>query len=542
MNKSNLFINTIAWQSLLKEAGKLSRKEFHLKNLINTKDRLKVFSKQSCHFFYDYSKQKINDKIFSKLISMSEELNIKEQFSNMVNGSIVNHTEERAALHTATRDFSNREICVNKNNILPDIRQVNEKIKNFSEKIRDNSIKSQSGKPFTDVVVIGIGGSYLGCNFIYNAMLSNYNAKLKLHFLANVDIDSFGQIISEVIPETTLWIVISKSYTTTETMANLNQVSVYLKNIDILPEYHLVSVTSKGSPGDNPKTPILDSFNMYDFIGGRYSVTSAVGGVPLSIVFGYNVFEKFLKGANEMDKHALNSPNHDNIPLISSLINIWNLNGLGYKAMGIIPYSNALSKLAPHIQQLYMESLGKSVTKEKDFINYTTGGIIFGEPGTNAQHSFFQLAHQGMGFPIEFIGLLNPGYKGEKAEFNGVYNHQELFVNMISQAHALATGKDDPDNSKFFPGNRPSSTIILENLKAENLGRLLSYYEAKTVYEGLILNINPFDQFGVELGKQNATSLRKQIIKKNKDQNYEISETDDASEFYLNLLFSGKLI
>ncbi|MCK5098794.1 MAG: glucose-6-phosphate isomerase, partial [Desulfobacteraceae bacterium] len=480
-------------------------------------------------------------------IKMSEELKIKEIFSGMTDGAIVNQTENRAALHTATRDFSNREIFLAddkacKVNVLPDIIKVNEKIKQFSLKIHDTTIKSESGKAFTDAVVIGIGGSYLGCNFIYNAMLSSYEKKLNLHFLSNVDIDSFGQVISNINPETTLWIVISKSYTTTETMANRNQVILYLKNNSINPKNHLVTVTSKGNPGDDPENPILESFHMFDFIGGRYSVTSAVGGVPLSLAFGYDVFETFLKGANVMDEHAKNADNKENIPLIASLINIWNLNALGYKALGIIPYSNALSKLAPHIQQLSMESLGKSVTKDKDFLDYITGGIIFGEPGTNAQHSFFQLAHQGMEFPIEFIGVLNPGFKKEQFKFNGVYNHQELWANMLSQAHALATGKEDPDNSKFFPGNRPSSTIVVEDLKAENIGKLLSYYEAKTIFEGLILNINPFDQFGVELGKQNAKSLRKQIIKKNKDNNHEISEIDDTSKFYLELLYLGKFI
>ncbi|MCK5311238.1 MAG: glucose-6-phosphate isomerase, partial [Desulfobacteraceae bacterium] len=262
----------------------------------------------------------------------------------------------------------------------------------------------------------------------------------------------------------------------------------------------------------------------------------------LSLAFGYDVFEKLLKGANEMDEHAKKAENHENIPLISSLINIWNLNGLNYKAIGIIPYSNALSKLAPHIQQLYMESLGKSVTQDNNFVNYATGGIVFGEPGTNAQHSFFQLAHQGMVFPIEFIGILRPGYKDQQSQFNGVYNHQELWANMISQAHALATGKENSDNSKFFSGNRPSSTIVIEDLKADNIGKLLSYYEAKTVFEGLILNINPFDQFGVELGKQNAKKLRKQIFEKNKNTNYKIKGIDDTSKFYLESLFSGELI
>jgi len=542
MNKSSLFVNTDIWQSLLNESYKLSLEEFHLKNLINTKDRLKNFSIQDCNIFYDFSKQRIDKTILSYLISMSEELKIRDKFAEMTNGSIINQTEKRAALHTATRDFSNKEIIVNNKNIMPDIIQVNKKIKEFSFKIHNKKILSQSKKPFTDAVVIGIGGSYLGCNFVYNAMLANYKTKLKLHFLSNVDIDNFGKIASNIEPETTLWIVISKSYTTIETIANLNQVKMYLKNNNIIPENHLISVTSKGSPGDDPANPVLESFHMFDFIGGRYSVTSAVGGVPLSLAFGYDVFEEFQKGAHEMDEHAKNTENSKNMPLLASLINVWNINALGYKAMGIIPYSNALSKFAPHIQQVYMESLGKSVTQDKEFVNFFTGGIVFGEPGTNAQHSFFQLVHQGMEIPIEFIGVLNPGYKDKTNMFNKVYNHQELWANMLSQSLALATGKENSDKAKFFPGNRPSSILVLENLKAANIGKILSYYEAKTVFEGFILGINPFDQFGVELGKSNAAKIRDQIIEKNKDAKYIIKEIDDTSKFYLEMFFKAKII
>jgi glucose-6-phosphate isomerase len=547
MNKSNLFVNTDAWQRLKDEKHRLNSRDFHLKNLINTKDRLKKFSRQKCNFFFDFSKQRIDQKIFLNLIEMSKELNVKEKFNDMTNGAIVNQTENRAALHTATRDFSNKEIFVAKDeagkvNVLPDIIQVNKKIKQFTLKIHDKTIKSDSGKTFTDAVIVGIGGSYLGCEFIYNAMLSNYETKLKLHFLANVDIDNFAKVISDINLETTLWIVISKSYTTIETMTNMNQVMFYLKNNNIDSKNHLITITSMGSPGDDSSDSILESFYMFDFIGGRYSVTSAVGGVPLSLAFGYDVFESFLKGTNEMDEHAKNSDDNDNIPLIASLINIWNLNALNYKAFGIIPYSNALSKLAPHVQQLSMESLGKSVTQKNDFIDYVTGAIIFGEPGTNAQHSFFQLAHQGMAFPIEFIGVINPGYRGDCSKFKGVYNHQELWANMLSQAHALATGQENSNNAKFFPGNRPSSTIIIENLKAENIGKLLSYYEAKTIFEGLILNINPFDQFGVELGKLNANNIRREINKKNENSNYTINGIDNTSKFYLDMLYSNKLL
>ncbi len=541
MNRTNLFINSNSWQSLQNKICKLNRKEFHLKSLITRKNRFKNFSIRECKFLYDFSKQRIDEEIFADLLQMSKELKLRDKFVDITNGVIANSTEKRAALHTATRDFSGKKIVVDNKNIMPDIIKVNRNIKLFSKKIHDQTIRSQSNKGFADVVVIGIGGSYLGCDFIYNALLSNYKPKLNLHFLSNVDIDNFGEIISKIDLDTTLWIVISKSYTTTETMANLNQTRSFLKNGGVNPEKHLVTITSKGSPGDNSLNPVLASFNMFDFIGGRYSVTSAVGGVPLSLAFGYDVFEKFLKGAHEMDEHAKNSDNRENIPLIASLINIYNSNALGYTAMGIIPYSNALCKLTAHIQQLSMESLGKSTTKNREPVKYPTGTIVFGEPGTNAQHSFFQLAHQGMAFPIEFIGIINPGFTGGQFKFNGVYNHQELWANMLSQAITLATGKESSDQARSFPGNRPSSTIIIENLKADNIGKLLSYYEAKTIFEGLILDINPFDQFGVELGKLNAEPIREQIIRKNENENYQINGIDNVSKFYLDLLYSKKM-
>jgi len=242
-----------------------------------------------------------------------------------------------------------------------------------------------------------------------------------------------------------------------------------------------------------------------------------------------------------MDLHALNAPEDKNIPLISALVSIWNSNFLGYPAQAIIPYCSALSKLAPHIQQLYMESLGKGTTMDGNPIEYKTGVIIFGEPGTNAQHSFFQFAHQGNPFPVEFIGVVNPIYTKNQARSKGVYNHQELWANMIAQAQALAVGKDDEDKAKFFSGNRPSSTLLINDLSAESIGMLLSFYEARTVYEGFVLGLNPFDQFGVELGKILASDIRHQIRNKNMDANYNFDSLDPAVQFYLDTLFKGSL-
>jgi glucose-6-phosphate isomerase len=300
-----------------------------------------------------------------------------------------------------------------------------------------------------------------------------------------------------------------------------------------------VTVTSKGSPGDDPSNPVLSAFHMFDYIGGRFSVTSAVGGVPLSLYLGYERYEQFLRGAQEMDIHARSAPEDQNIPLIAAMISIWNSNFLGYPAQGIIPYSCALAKLAPHIQQLSMESNGKSVNQSGQEMDIPCGTIIFGEPGTNAQHSFFQLAHQGRPFPIDFIGVITPHYGSYSEKSKGVTNHQELWANLIAQPQALAEGKEDPNKAKYFSGNRPSSTLLITDLSPENIGRLLAFYEAKTVFEAFVWGINPFDQYGVELGKVMATDIRKEMAEKNRNPDYQFDNRDPIKNFYLNTLFSG---
>ncbi len=515
--------------------------EHHLKHLIAQENRLQNFSLKAKSFFFDFSKQRITKEILDNLILLSKERRAKELFKEMATGKTINVTENRAALHTATRDFSNSQDFYDNPEIIPQIKAVNNKIKSFTEALHQGKIKGGSNKPFTDAVIVGIGGSYLGCEFAYNALKYSVTPIINLHFLPNVDIDNFGEVIKSIDPETCLWIVISKSYTTTETMANLSQALMYMKNNNIDPNKQLVTITSKGSPGDDPKSPGIDSFHMFDFIGGRYSVTSAVGGLPLSLAFGYDTFEQFLNGCHIMDQHALNETESENIPLVAALLSIWNSNFLDYPAQAIIPYCSALSKLAPHIQQLYMESIGKSVTKEGKNIDYPAGVIIFGEPGTNAQHSFFQFAHQGSPFPIEFIGVVNPVYDGDQTKSKGVYNHQELWANMIAQGKALAIGKEDNDTAKCFIGNRPSSTILINDLSPESIGMLLSFYEARTVFEGFILGINPFDQYGVELGKNLASNIRAEFKQKNENENYEFDSQDFATRFYLETLYKGTL-
>jgi glucose-6-phosphate isomerase len=530
------------WRKLSAQVLEMNRSENHLKHLIQHSERLTDFSIKTDKFLYDFSRQRVNGETMALLFDLAQERNLSAQFNNMISGTKVNLTENRAALHTASRNFSDQPLLMDGHDVMPEIRRIRADMKAFSEKVHNGNIVGTTGKAFEHIVVIGIGGSYLGTAFLSEALKAFSEKKMTLHYLANVDIHNFGQIVREIDPEKTLWIVISKSYTTAETAANEAQARAFMAGKGLSPKHHFVTVTAKGSPGDRPNSAdMLASFHMFDFIGGRYSATSAVGGVPLSLFLGYDRFEHLLKGAESMDRHAAEAPIFQNAPLIAALISIWNNNFLGYPAQAIIPYAEPLCKLAPHVQQLNMESNGKSVSVTGEAVGVDTGGIIFGEPGTNAQHSFFQLAHQGRPFPIEFIGVVRPQFTQYPLTSKGVTNHQELWANLISQPHALAVGRDSDDPAKSFSGNRPSSTILLPDLSPESVGRLLSFYEAKTVYEAFIWGINPFDQFGVELGKKLASDIRSEMVHKNQNEAHAFENADPISRYYLNALFSRSI-
>ena len=528
------------WKKLSDYAAVIKRPGKHLRRLINEPDRLETCSGKGSNLFLDWSRQRVDSHAISLLLEFAEARGVNQRFGEMLSGEKVNVTEERAALHTACRNFSDRPVWVDGRDVMPDIRNVCKKIKHFSEVVRDGEVTGSTGKIFRDVVVVGIGGSYLGTEFVSTALAALANTSFQLHYLSNVDIHNFGQVVSRIDPEATLWVIISKSYTTSETLANTRQAYRFMEELGLDPAKHVVTVTSKGSPGDDPANPVIETFHMYDFIGGRYSVSSAVGGVPLSIFLGYDRFEAFLKGAEAMDRHAATAPAHKNLPLISALLTLWNTNFLGYPASAIIPYAAPLRRLPLHVQQLNMESNGKSVSSTGADLRFSAGPIVFGEPGTNAQHSFFQLAHQGRPFPIDFIGVVNPQYTAYRSKSKGVSNHQELWANLVAQAEALAMGRVSSDHARSFSGNRPSSTLILKDLSPESVGGLLSYYEAKTVYEAFLWGINPFDQFGVELGKSTASGIRSEIVAKNEDPTRSFDHLDPIPRFYLNTLFDAE--
>lgn len=532
---------TPVWKKLKEHAEEMKRPEYHLKHLIQRNRRLANFSLKHVDFFYDFSRQRVTEKTMDLLFELAETAEVHRKYREMVEGRKVNVTENRAALHTAARSFASQSIVVDGKNVMEEIDAVRRQIRAFTEKVHNGTVRGSTGKVFRHLVVIGIGGSYLGTEFVGNALFAFADKGLELHFLSNVDSHNLETIKAKIDPEQTLCIVISKSFDTVETMANALQMKAYMASCGLDALKHFVTVTSKGSPGDRGDESGIETFHMFDFIGGRFSVTSAVGGLPLSLYLGYDRFNRFLEGAREMDIHTKYAPSPENIPLVSALIGIWNNNFLGYQSQAVIPYASPLSKLAAHIQQLNMESNGKSVTINNYELDESSGVIIFGEPGTNAQHSFFQLAHQGHPFPIDFIGVVTPQYPEGSCRPHGVSNHQELWANLISQATALAMGKDSEEKTRFFQGNRPSSTLLLNDLSPVNVGRLLSYYEAQTVYKAFIWDINPFDQFGVELGKTIANDLRREIVAKNTNSAHHFNHLDEITRFYLETLFDGSL-
>ncbi len=533
---------TEIWQQLADHANTIQTPACHLKELLKDPQRINTFSINATGLWFDFSRQRLTSETLSLLYQLAKAQKLQERFTAMTTqGAIVNTTENRAALHTACRKFDTTAVTVDGLDVMPDITAARRSAARFCNKVHSGEIKGGTGKQFTHAVVVGIGGSYLGTQFVAQALYAHADCGIQLHYLSNVDSHNFNAICDQIDPESTLWIVISKSYKTAETLANTRLAMRFMRDKGLDPAQHIVTVTSKGSPGDDPSNPVLASFHLFDFIGGRYSVSSAVGAVPLGLYLGPDRFEAFLKGMAEMDHHALTAPPDQNGPLTAALIALWNNNFLGYSAQALIPYASFLDKLAPHFQQLNMESCGKSVTLQNSPTTMPTGTIIFGEPGTNAQHSFFQLAHQGRPFPIDFVGVLKPSYPQVKDSQTNVTNHEELWANLMAQAAALAVGQSNPDPMRQFDGNRPSSTLVIESLSPADIGRLLAFYEHRTVYEAFLWNINPFDQFGVELGKTMAKDIRQKMIAVQADNRNANKTGNPIESHYLKILASGKI-
>jgi glucose-6-phosphate isomerase len=538
---------TIAWQKLqnhFQEMQSASMKTMFQEDTARTEK----FHIKWNDFLVDYSKNIINQETIDLLLELAYECNLKEDISQYFKGDIINQTENRAVLHTALRANQNDLVLVDNQNVIPEIFEVKAKIKIFTNEVVSGISKGYTGKPFTDIVNIGIGGSDLGPAMVVEA-LQFYKNHLNVHFVSNVDGDHVQEIINKLNPETTLFVIVSKTFTTQETLTNSETIRKWFlsrdfgsKQEDVAKHFVAVSTNIKNVTefGINPE----NVFPMWDWVGGRFSLWSAVG-LSISLAVGFDNFDKLLKGANDMDNHfnpEVSGESFDkNIPVILALLSIWYNNFFGAESEALIPYTQYLQKLAPYLQQGIMESNGKSISREGKPVNYQTGTIIWGEPGTNSQHAFFQLIHQGTKLiPTDFIGFIKPLY-GDKD------HHNKLMSNFFAQTEALLNGKTseqvqaelDKQNLpkdkadylkpfKVFAGNKPTNTLLIDKLTPETLGSLVAMYEHKIFVQGIIWNIFSYDQWGVELGKQLANAVLDEINSK------EVAQHDSSTTFLLN--------
>ena len=538
--------HTKAWQQLDNHFTKM--KNNSIKEMFqNDEKRAEKFHIQWNDFLVDYSKNNINQETIDLLLNLANEVNLKDAISKYFAGDLINQTENRAVLHTALRAPENEVILVDGKNVMPEVFEVKNKIKNFTNEIVSGVRKGYTGKPFTDIVNIGIGGSDLGPAMVVEA-LHFYKNHLNVHFVSNVDGDHVNEIIKKLNPETTLFVIVSKTFTTQETLTNSETIrSWFLKSAkqeDVAKHFVAVStniqkVTEFGIDSNN-------IFPMWDWVGGRFSLWSAVG-LSISLAVGFDNFDSLLKGANKMDNHFKNESFDKNIPVVLALLSIWYNNFFGAESEALIPYTQYLQKLAPYLQQGIMESNGKSIGRDGKPVNYQTGTIIWGEPGTNSQHAFFQLIHQGTKLiPTDFIGYVKPLYGDNN-------HHDKLMSNFFAQTEALLNGKTPEQVKaefdkqgvstekaefllpfKVFSGNKPTNTILIQKLTPESLGSLIALYEHKIFVQGVIWNIFSYDQWGVELGKQLANSILDEINSK------KVNNHDNSTYFLLKHFLDNK--
>lgn len=492
------------------------------------------------NFIVDYSKNIINDTTIKLLINLAEEMRLREAIDAYFSGDAINRTEGRAVLHTALRAPKDAAVYIDGKNIIPEIYKVRNKMKVFCHNIITGERKGYTCKPFTDVVNIGIGGSDLGPDMVTEA-LKYYKNHLNIHFISNIDGDHVTESLTGLDPETTLFVIVSKTFTTQETLSNAETAkSWFLQKAghsDVAKHFVAVSVntykvTAFGIDAGN-------IFPMWDWTGGRFSLWSAVG-LSISLGIGFDNFEKLLHGAHKMDTHFKNTAFDKNIPVILALLSIWYNNFFNAETEAIIPYTQYLKKLAPYLQQGIMESNGKSTGRDGKPVTCQTGTIIWGEPGSNAQHAFFQLLHQGTKLiPADFIGFTKPLHGNKE-------HHDKLMSNFFAQTEALLNGKAQDEVKaeciannltndetefllpfKIFSGNKPTNTLLIKKLTPENLGSLIALYEHKIFVQGILWNIFSYDQWGVELGKQLATCILSEITSR------QVKKHDGSTSFLI---------
>ncbi|TDE03946.1 glucose-6-phosphate isomerase [Flavobacterium sandaracinum] len=540
---------TNAWKKLelhYSEMQKASMQElFQLDS-----SRANTFNLQWNDFLIDYSKNIINTETIQLLLELADEVGLKSAIADYFEGEVINQTENRAVLHTALRATDSAVVKVEGIDVIPEIYEVKEKIKAFTNEVTSGERTGFTGKAFTDIVNIGIGGSDLGPAMVVEA-LQFYKNHLNIHFVSNVDGDHVNEIIKKLNPETTLFVIVSKTFTTQETLTNSETIRKWFLSKDFGTTQedvakHFVAVSTNIDKVTEFGINAANVFPMWDWVGGRFSLWSAVG-LTISLAVGYDNFDELLQGANEMDEHFKMEDFDKNMPVILALLSVWYNNFFGAESEALIPYTQYLQKLAPYLQQGTMESNGKSVGRDGKPVNYQTGTIIWGEPGTNAQHAFFQLIHQGTKLiPADFIGFITPLYGDND-------HHDKLMSNFFAQTEALMHGKSgvqvqaefdkqgiSEEKAKFllpfkiFSGNKPTNTILIQRLTPKTLGSLIALYEHKIFVQGIIWNIFSFDQWGVELGKQLANSILAEIDTE------KVQSHDSSTAFLLNHFLRNK--
>lgn len=474
-----------------------------------TPERLNHFVATSAGYTMLYGTERVTDDVMSALFQLAQEAKVMDKMKSMQAGEMLNYiagfpSEQRSVLHTATRDFFDHP------QTSKEAVDAADKAKHEIDKLKAFAAKLDS-EQYTDLVSIAIGGSDLGPRANYLALQHLLKQGRRVHFISNVDPDDAAMVMRELDLNKTLVIVVSKTGTTLETLSNEEFVRSLYKQAGLKPEKHFLAVTSEGSPMDD-KTRYVESFHMWDWVGGRFSTSSMVGGVMMTFAFGFDVYWDFLRGAHAMDQAALQSEADRNLPLLGALLAVWNHNFLHSATAAIIPYSQALSRYSAHIQQVEMESNGKRTDQQGTTVDFQTCPVIWGEPGTNAQHSFYQLLHQGTEIvPLEFIGFKNSQCQQDHT-LQGTTLQEKLLANLFAQAIALAVGQKSDNPNKTFPGNRPSHMLLGKQLTPYALGALLAYYEHKAAFEGFIWGINSFDQEGVQLGKVLAQRIIDRFI------------------------------
>ncbi len=510
-----------AWKALAVHRRRIGR--VHMRDLFAADPRqFDRFSLRLGDILFDFSKNRMTPRTMSLLCALAEQAGLRQQINAMFGGEKINTTENRAVLHVALRNRANRPMCVDGRDVMPDVNAVLDKMRRFSDAVRSGAWLGYTGRPMTDVVNIGIGGSDLGPKMVCQALQPYGHARLTMHFVSNVDATDLAGTLRGLDPATTLFLIASKTFTTQETMANARSArSWFLRSGAAAGDIarHFVAMSTNGAAVAQFGIDTQNMFEFWDWVGGRYSLWSAVG-LSIAIYLGMDRFEELLSGAFLVDEHVRTAPWEKNIPVIMGLLGIWYANFLGAASHAILPYDQNLVHLPAYLQQADMESNGKSVTRDGAPVRYDTGPIIWGQPGTNGQHAFYQLIHQGTRvIPCDFLAAAQ--------SHQAMADHHELLLsNYFAQTEALMKGRTADEAraelvrdgysgeqlerlvaAKTFPGNRPSNSFLYPKLTPFVLGSLIALYEHKIFTQGVIWNVNSFDQMGVELGKQLAKSI-----------------------------------